>query len=182
MNTQLSKKRRIVITILFIILFAIIIFSFAFVIYRHTFSKSENISRLAKRDECIVKEVNEVNFNEYLHDKKNLVIFFSTTCSHCVSDAENITKFMNENKDIPIIMVSHDTDINNLNAYLEKFEYNWFVIRDPEKTIRASIDEGESGIPSFYLLDENANIINKHKGELTFDELVEFYNNKNLEE
>ena len=31
-------------------------------------------------------------------------------------------------------------------------------------------------------INENANIINKHKGELTFDELVEFYNNKNLEE
>ena len=50
------------------------------------------------------------------------------------------------------------------------------VILDPEKTIRENIDPGSNGIPSSYLLDKEGKIINFHKGKLTKDQFISFFN------
>lgn len=119
----------------------------------------------------------------YINKNGNtLVVFWSTLCSHCLNEAEDLNKYIESSKDKQtIIIVSHDTEYSKLEDYLKEHNYNWNVILDSNKTIRNQIDPGKSGIPASYLLDKNENIINFYKGELNFNNFNKFVNQESLE-
>ena len=132
----------------------------------------------SKRTEKTIVLADDTYLDNHLSKAKNtLVIFFATWCPDCTNEADSLNNFISNNKDIPVIIVSHDKEYEKLDKYLNDNGYNWFVILDSKKTIREHIDPGSKGIPSAYLLNSNNEIISYSDKTLTENEFLEFYTN-----
>lgn len=119
----------------------------------------------------------DINLSNYINKKdKTLVIFWATWCSYCLEEAEALNEYIKYNPYKSIIIVSHDYNKDDIKNYLEEKGYNWFVILDPQKTIRENLDPDSKGIPSCYLLNQEGKIINYHKGKFTTEEFKNFFN------
>ena len=166
------KKKITLITILFFILIAIIIVFLYF--NTDLFKIKKDITTKKQRKEYIVSD--DTNLSNYINkESKTLVIFWATWCEYCLQESEALNEYINQNPYNSVIIVSHDDNKDEINNYLQEKGYNWFVIFDPEKTIRENLDPGSKGIPSSYLLDTSGNITNFHKGKLSFEQFHDFF-------
>ncbi|MDO4282936.1 MAG: TlpA disulfide reductase family protein [Clostridia bacterium] len=131
--------------------------------------------KTAKRSSYILKQVDENYLDHYLQSKNTLVVFFASWCGHCVEEENMITEYIENNPNIPVIIVSHDTSYEEIENYLMENNLNWFVIFDPDKSIRNKIDENSSGIPSLYLIDKDSNVLDKLKWPFSYEDIANFY-------
>ena len=171
---DMKKKFIILICIIFFIL--ILLAAFLFIYFKTDIIKQNSNMSIAKsRTSYVITE--DKNLYNNLNDKDNtLIIFWATWCHYCVEESNDLNEYIKNNPYKSIIVVSHDDNKDEVKNYLEENGYNWFVILDPEKTIRENIDPGSNGIPSSYLLDKEGKIINFHKGKLTKDQFISFFN------
>jgi len=168
------KDKKIILTLIFIII-AISIISLFFVYSKKT--NTIEYTKLKYRTNYTIHDANESYLTNYLSKKQNtLVIFFATWCPTCKEESSAINSFISNNVDIPVIVVSHDKNLDDLNNYFTENSYNWFAIFDSQKTIRENLDPGSSGIPCAYLLDPEGNILDYRKDEFTEEKLRDFYN------
>lgn len=164
--------------IIFVVIFTIIIFSLLFVFLNYNkLNYKTNYVPTKNRNSSIITSVDDNYLNCYLQKKNTLVIFFATWCDHCINEKDTITKLYNDNLDIPIIVVSHDNLLDNLEKFLKDNNLNWFVIFDPNKKIRENIDKNSFGIPYLYLIDKNNNVIDKLSFPFNYDDILNFYYN-----
>lgn len=163
-------------SIICIVIFTIIIFSllFIFLNYNNSYCKTKYIPT-TKRTSYVLANVDDTFLNSYLQRKNTLIIFFATWCDHCINEKDTITKLYNNNPDIPVIVVSHDKSLEDLDNYLKENNLNWFVIFDPNKNIREKIDKNSSGIPYLYLIDKNSDVIDKLNFPFNYDDILNFY-------
>ena len=168
------KKKIILIAILSI--FIVIIALLALLYLKTDFFKiNKNLTMKKYRKDYIVSD--DITLSNYINDEdKTLVIFWATWCEYCLQESEDLNEYINQNPYKSIIIVSHDDNIDDINNYLKEKGYNWFVIFDPNKTIRENLEPGSKGIPSSYLLDKNGNIANFHKGKLSLEDFQNFFN------
>ncbi len=172
---EMSKIRLILILI---VVGSILIASLylVYTIYMKTSGKYLNL-KSKNRNEYIINNVDETLLTNYIEKGKyTMVSFWASWCSNCQKESEALNSFMIDNKDINFVVVSHDNSVDELNSYLQSHEnYNWFIIYDNKKTIRASIDKDANTIPRTYLLDENGNVVDFIKGIATEEKLKELY-------
>ncbi|CCZ56207.1 redoxin domain protein [Clostridium sp. CAG:1219] len=172
---EMSKIRLILILI---VVGSILIASLylVYTIYMKTSGKYLNL-KSKNRNEYIINNVDETLLTNYIEKGKyTMVSFWASWCSNCQKESEALNSFMINNKDINFIVVSHDNSVDELNSYLQSHEnYNWFIIYDNKKTIRASIDKDANTIPRTYLLDGNGNVVDFIKGIATEEKLKELY-------
>ncbi len=171
-------KKKIIVVITLVLLLVIAAF---LLLYLKTdiFKKNKNMSIAKNRKNYVISE--DLNLsNSTNKEDKTLVIFWATWCSYCVEESQTINEYITSNPQKSIIIVSHDHEKEELENYLKENNYNWFVIFDPNKTIRENLDPGSKGIPSSYLLDLDNNIINYHKGVLNFEKFVNFFNGEEI--
>lgn len=172
---EMSKIRLILILI---VVGSILIASLylVYTIYMKTSGKYLNL-KSKNRSEYIINNVDETLLTNYIEKGKyTMVSFWASWCSNCQKESEALNSFMIDNKDINFIVVSHDNSVDELNSYLQSHEnYNWFIIYDNKKTIRASIDKDANTIPRTYLLDGNGNVVDFIKGIATEEKLEELY-------
>lgn len=147
-----------------------------YTIYMKTSGKYLNL-KSKNRNEYIINNVDETLLTNYIEKGKyTMVSFWASWCSNCQKESEELNNFMIDNKDINFVVVSHDNSVDELNSYLQSHEnYNWFIIYDNKKTIRASIDKDANTIPRTYLLDGNGNVVDFIKGIATEEKLKELY-------
>lgn len=147
-----------------------------YTIYMKTSGKYLNL-KSKNRNEYIINNVDETLLTNYIEKGKyTMVSFWASWCSNCQKESEALNSFMINNKDINFIVVSHDNSVDELNSYFQSYEnYNWFIIYDNKKTIRASIDKDANTIPRTYLLDGNGNVVDFIKGIATEEKLKELY-------
>lgn len=147
-----------------------------YTIYMKTSGKYLNL-KSKNRNEYIINNVDETLLTNYIEKGKyTMVSFWASWCSNCQKESEALNSFMIDNKDINFIVISHDNSVDELNSYLQSHEnYNWFIIYDNKKTIRASIDKDANTIPRTYLLDGNGNVVDFIKGIATEEKLKELY-------
>lgn len=147
-----------------------------YTIYMKTSGKYLNL-KSKNRNEYIINNVDETLLTNYIEKGKyTMVSFWASWCSNCQKESEALNSFMIDNKDINFIVISHDNSVDELNSYLQSHEnYNWFIIYDNKKTIRASIDKDANTIPRTYLLDGNGNVVDFIKGIATEEKLEELY-------
>ena len=174
---EMSKIRLILILI---VVGSILIASLylVYTIYMKTSGKYLNL-KSKNRNEYIINNVDETLLTNYIEKGKyTMVSFWASWCSNCQKESEALNSFMIDNKDINFVVVSHDNSVDELNSYLQSHEnYNWFIIYDNKKTIRASIDKDANTIPRTYLLDGNGNVVDFIKGIATEEKLEELYKN-----
>lgn len=157
-----------------------IIFLIIFILYEKTnifttiLNKSYDLTKQKYRKKYIISE--NLDITSYIKDEKTLLIFWATWCPYCVNESDALNEYIKSNPNNSIIIVSHDTEIEELKKYLDENNYNWFVIIDKDKTIRESIDPGSKGIPSSYLINNQKNILNFHKGGLSLEQFNSFFN------
>ncbi len=172
---EMSKIRLILILI---VVGSILIASLylVYTIYMKTSGKYLNL-KSKNRNEYIINNVDETLLTNYIEKGKyTMVSFWASWCSNCQKESEELNNFMIDNKDINFVVVSHDNSVDELNSYLQSHEnYNWFIIYDNKKTIRASIDKDANTIPRTYLLDGNGNVVDFIKGIATEEKLKELY-------
>ena len=172
---EMSKIRLILILI---VVGSILIASLylVYTIYMKTSGKYLNL-KSKNRNEYIINNVDETLLTNYIEKGKyTMVSFWASWWSNCQKESEALNSFMIDNKDINFIVVSHDNSVDELNSYLQSHEnYNWFIIYDNKKTIRASIDKDANTIPRTYLLDGNGNVVDFIKGIATEEKLKELY-------
>lgn len=172
---EMSKIRLILILI---VVGSILIASLylVYTIYMKTSGKYLNL-KSKNRNEYIINNVDETLLTNYIEKGKyTMVSFWASWCSNCQKESEELNNFMIDNKDINFVVVSHDNSVDELNSYLQSHEnYNWFIIYDNKKTIRASIDKDANTIPRTYLLDGNGNVVDFIKGIATEEKLRELY-------
>ena len=171
---NMKKKFIILICIIFFIL--VLLAAFLFIYFKtDLIKKNIDLTTAKSRKNYIITD--DKNLSNYINkDEKTLVIFWATWCSYCLEESNELNEYIKSNPYKSIIIVSHDDNKDDVKNYLEENGYNWFVILDSEKTIRENIDPGSSGIPSSYLLNSDMNILDFHKGKLSIDQFVSFYN------
>lgn len=168
------KKKTIIFAILSIILTTIALLTFIF-FKTDLLKKNKNITMKKYRKQYIVSD--DITLSNYINkEDKTLVIFWATWCDYCLQESEALNEYINQNPYKSIIIVSHDDNKDEITNYLNEKGYNWFVIFDPQKTIRENLDPDSKGIPSSYLLDNSRNITNFHKGKLSLEQFQSFFN------
>lgn len=169
-------KRKNIVIFISIIFIVLIVLTLVFIYFKtDLIKKNIDLTTAKSRKNYIITD--DKNLSNYINkDEKTLVIFWATWCSYCLEESNELNEYIKSNPYKSIIVVSHDDNKDDVVNYLEENGYNWFVILDPEKTIRENIDPGSSGIPSSYLLNSDMNILNFHKGKLSIDQFVSFYN------
>ena len=63
------------------------------------------------------KSLNEINVASTY-----ILVFWSTTCSHCLNEVPQLYEFINENKKVHVIAIALENDEYGFNHHTEKFE------------------------------------------------------------
>ncbi|MCO6495916.1 MAG: thioredoxin family protein [Bacteroidetes bacterium] len=91
-----------------------------------------------------------------------LVIFFSSTCSHCTKAMPQVLNLINKTK-IKVVAVSADRDKNEYENYIKKYP-DWIHYCDFKAgESKPIIDYNIKGTPTFILLDKERRIIDKFR-------------------
>ena len=90
-----------------------------------------------------------------------MLIFWSTTCSHCLVEVPEIYEFIKDNPEVEVIAIALENDEFGFNHYTEKFE-KWTNILGLDKWQNTiARDYQISSTPSYFVLDANKKIISK---------------------
>ncbi len=115
---------------------------------------------------------NNINISDY-KGKKVFVNFWATWCPPCNQEIPYINQISKENQDdIKVITVNLGEGKDTVQKYINQKGYDMTVLLD---------DKGEVAdkymvysIPTSYLLDTNGNIVDKHTGTMSMEELKKF--------
>ncbi|MEG0872666.1 MAG: TlpA disulfide reductase family protein [Clostridia bacterium] len=175
-----KKNSLILIVIILLFIISAVILSVLYCTNNEVFNDTK-YTKQKFREKYIISQVKDDYLDSYLKNGNTLVIFWASWCHYCTEELDVLNTFISQNPKTPVIIVSHDKTEEDLKKYLEENHLNWFTILDTEKTIRQHIDPESNGIPSSYLIGNEGNIINYHKGTLTLQELNLFWQGNNLD-
>jgi len=93
--------------------------------------------------------------------KTYLLIFWSTTCSHCVEEVPELYEYFKDNTNIQVIDVGMENNVSEFERYSEKFE-NWISVLGLGKWQNPiARDYNIVSTPTYFILDANKIIIEK---------------------
>lgn len=183
----MKKPAKVLFIILLIITILLLLFSLVMLFFKneiiYILNKTEYVpTGIGERKSSYVVTIPDVELlDKYQTKNENmLVIFMASWCHFCQNEAPELNNFINDNPNKKIIIVSHDETKDDIESFLLENGYNWFVIFDPDRLIRSSIDPDGKGIPAAYLLDCDGNILNQKMGQLKYDDFLDLYNISNM--
>ncbi|UMB59391.1 redoxin domain-containing protein [Lutibacter sp. A80] len=90
-----------------------------------------------------------------------MLIFWSTTCSHCLNEVPQLYDLLKDDEDVKVIAIALENDELGFNHYSEKFEKwtNVLGLNKWENPIGNAYDI--TSTPSYFILDANKKIISK---------------------
>jgi len=90
-----------------------------------------------------------------------LIIFWSSTCSHCLKEIPEIYKLLLENKTTKVVLIGLEDEYSDWERVSKPFA-NWKNIRANGKwTNENALNYNVKGTPAYFLLDKNKTIIAK---------------------
>ena len=93
--------------------------------------------------------------------KKYVIVFWSTTCSHCLTEVPQLYEFTKDSEDVHVIAFALENDEFGFNHYTKDFE-KWTNILGLEKWQNKTAREYEiNSTPTYFVLDADKNIIAK---------------------
>ena len=100
-----------------------------------------------------------------LYDLKDsdtyVVIFWSTTCSHCLHEIPEVYEFLKDKKNIHVIGVVIDNDEKGFNKYKEIYNQWTNVYGAGKWENKTAQDYQVVATPTYFILDKNKKIIDK---------------------
>ena len=95
--------------------------------------------------------------------KYYLVVFWSSTCTHCLKEMPLLRDYIDNKKDVQVLAIGLETEKSRIGWIDEKYYYENFIhILGKNKYDNKYVkDYGVNATPSFFLMDENKTIISK---------------------
>jgi len=89
------------------------------------------------------------------------VVFWSTSCSHCLNEIPQLYEFIKDKKGLNVIAIALEEDEVDFNKYTSKFE-KWTNILGLNKWQNPLAKAYQiNATPSYFVLDKNKKIIAK---------------------
>jgi cytochrome c biogenesis protein CcmG/thiol:disulfide interchange protein DsbE len=100
-----------------------------------------------------------------------LLNFFASWCGPCAAE-NTLLMEMAKRHDVRIYGIALKDDPDQLKAYLEK-RGNPYVRIGFDENGRTAMDWGVSGVPETFVIGADGKVIERHTGELSYDEMNE---------
>lgn len=129
-----------------------------------------------------LKDFNRVSTKSkkiFNNGKPTLLVFASEWCPHCHTELPEIQKFYDENKDrvnVVVVFRSKNTTLAKTKKYVSENNFTFPTYYDMERTIMNAFKI--KGVP-YNLKIQKSKIEGIHEGVITYDELVEFFDDSN---
>lgn len=102
-----------------------------------------------------------------------ILVFWSTSCSHCLIEIPKLYEFINDFKNVHVVAVSLETNSIEFDKYKEQFK-NWSNVLGLQKwENRIARDYEIVSTPTYFILDANKKIISKPE---ELDDVKAFFN------
>ncbi len=178
---QINKiENKLLYIYLLIFLLCITLFSFLF-IYQNT--KNNNIElNIIDTKNSIASEFISTTLtgDEYIFNFNNqnptIITFWASWCPPCREELPILEKIHNENKNIRILGINMDTNIEDAKEFVNQFNISFKSVIDKEFI---TISYGVSKIPETFFIDKNGNIKNRVSGKLTAEKINTLIENIN---
>lgn len=99
-------------------------------------------------------------------NKKSLVFFWASWCSHCIDEITVLKESMEnyKNRGFNIYTISHDNDLSTLIKYIEDENITFDVYFDLGRITRKELDPSADSVPLTYVINEDLSIGKKKDG------------------
>ena len=128
---------------------------------------------LTKNGKTVTKKLSELNLaDEYV------VLFWSSTCSHCLYEVPKFYKYIETKPNIKVIAVGLEDGPDNWEKVKQKFPDFIHVYGAGHWDNEIGNDYGVNATPTYFILDKDKHIIDKPN---TLDDLKDFIDGQDTE-
>jgi thiol-disulfide isomerase/thioredoxin len=125
-----------------------------------------------------LKDLNgkEVSLSDF-KGKKIFLNFWASWCPPCKAEMPDIEKLYQETKDsdLVILAVNLAEDNTTVQNFIKNNKYTFPVLLDPDND--AAIKYQIVSIPTSYFIDKEGNIVDKHIGSMTLENMKSYIDN-----
>lgn len=125
-----------------------------------------------KLKDLVGKEVSLSDFK----GKKVYLNFFATWCPPCKAEMPEMQNLYEETRDSDLVILAVDLgeDTETVSKFINKNKYSFKVLLDSNNT--AAEKYQITSIPVSYIIDKDGNIVDKHIGSLTIQDMKNYIN------
>jgi peroxiredoxin len=112
----------------------------------------------------------EVSLSDF-KGKRVFLNFFATWCPNCKAEMPEMEKLYEETKDSDLVILAVDLEesTETVRSFINNNKYNFKVLLDSNNT--AAEKYQISSIPTSYFIDKDGNIVDKHIGSMTIQDM-----------
>lgn len=165
------RFRRIVI-IFFIFCVAFLVFCLFYAKFNKKPQININTEVIQTNSNTTIRVINTFDESMFKH-KNTALIMWATWCKNCEEELQDLKNILDysTNTDLQIILIAHEYEKQDLIDFVEnEMDFGCEIYLDLKRTIRHNIDKDEDSIPVTYFLDKKCNVLNKHRGPISFEE------------
>ena len=126
----------------------------------------------------VTLENKEFTQENLAQNKATLFIYFNSECDFCNHEAEMVQQNIEQLKDIQVVFISYEP-IERIKAFATKFKLlhhdNIHFLSDSKITFATTFDV--KSMPCLVLYDKDNNLIEKIKGQVKIETVLEKFNN-----
>ncbi|ERI89551.1 thiol-disulfide oxidoreductase ResA domain protein [Clostridiales bacterium oral taxon 876 str. F0540] len=141
-------------------------------------NKTTSEDAKVKASDFKIKDLNgkEVSLSDY-KGKKVFLNFWASWCPPCKAEMPDIERLYQETKDsdLVILAVNLAEDNTTVQNFIKNNKYSFPVLLDPDND--AAIKYQIVSIPTSYFIDKEGNVVAKHIGSMTLENMKSYINN-----
>ncbi|SDB59953.1 Thioredoxin-like [Flavobacteriaceae bacterium MAR_2010_188] len=135
--------------------------------------KNTSIGRKAHDFEIALADGTKTSLYELMDSTKYLVIFWSSTCSHCLVEMPKVKEFLQNHKKVKVIAYGLEDDKKHWEEEILKYPEFIHVIGLDKWDNKDAIAYAIDATPSFFLLNQDKEIIAKPEDAEALNKLLE---------
>ncbi|WP_186430090.1 redoxin domain-containing protein [Clostridium sp. BSD9I1] len=118
----------------------------------------------------------EVSLSDY-KGKKVFLNFWATWCPPCKAEMPEMEMLYQEtkNSDLVILAVNLDEEKDTVQKFINSNKYNFPVLLDTGNIVASQYEV--VSIPTSFFIDKEGNIVDKHIGAMTIEDMKDYINN-----
>ncbi|MFP3594594.1 TlpA family protein disulfide reductase [Chryseobacterium sp. SIMBA_038] len=144
-------------------------------------NKKEKIEALKNAPTLSLKTIDQNIFTEQnlADDRTKIIIYFSPSCHFCQAEAEELSKNIQDTKNIQWIWVASES-LNEIKEFAVKYnldkQSNIFWCHDEMATLYRKL--GMSSVPYFLVYDKNNHLTKRNSGAIKLEKLINPFDEK----